>query len=166
MDRDSLEPPLRELLDREAIRDLANRYAHCVWTKDVQAIADLFAKDGVMDTGEGRPIAGRTALLKVYERVFAGTSDFLPFVHNHLIALGGDSATGVCYLDLRATSEGKSMVGAGRYDDRYARVAGEWKFASRRLTMRWLVPLEEGWAGAEPPSLTREASRGTPAERD
>ena len=29
------EAKLRELADLEAIRDLARRYAHCVWQKDV-----------------------------------------------------------------------------------------------------------------------------------
>ena len=150
MDGEKLEAALRALADREAIRGLTDRYAHCVWTKDAAAIAALFVEDGVMDTGDGRPLKGRETITKVYQRVFA-RNEFQPFVHNHLITLAGDSASGTCYLDLRGTVDGKRMIGAGHYDDRYVRVDGEWKFLSRRLAMRFLVPLNEGSAQAGEP---------------
>jgi hypothetical protein len=66
-----------------------------------------------------------------------------------VIDLAGDEASGICYLDLRAVQEGRSMIGSGYYEDRYRRVAGEWKFQSRKLQMDWLVPLDEGWVAAK-----------------
>ena len=75
-----------------------------------------------------------------------GDAEFQPFVHNHVVELRGETATGTCYLDLRASVEGRSMIGSGYYDDRYVRVDGEWKFRSRKLTLCYLVPLTEGWA--------------------
>jgi ketosteroid isomerase-like protein len=143
----NLEAVVRELADAEAIRDLARRYAHCVWQKDVSGAIDLFTEDGEMDTGDRPPIRGRHALLETYQSML-GDSELQPFVHNHVIDLHGESATGICSLDLRATVEGKSMIGAGTYHDRYARVGGEWKFRSRKLTMCYFVPLSEGWAKA------------------
>jgi ketosteroid isomerase-like protein len=141
----SIEQVVRELADAEAIRDLARRYAHFVWQKDIPAAIDLFTEDGEMDTGDRPPIRGRQALLETYQSIL-GDGAFQPFVHNHVIDLDGESATGTCYLDLRATVDGESMIGAGIYRDQYARVGGEWKFRSRRLTMCYLVPLSEGWA--------------------
>jgi ketosteroid isomerase-like protein len=141
----SIEAQVRELADREAIRDLARRYAHYVWQLDVRAAIALFTEDGEMDTGDGPPIAGRDALIGAYQAML-GDGGFQPFVHNHVIDLHGDEATGTCYLDLRATQDGRSMIGSGFYDDRYVRVDGEWRFRSRKLTMRHLVPLREGWA--------------------
>lgn len=143
----SIEQVVRELADAEAIRDLARRYAHFVWQKDIPAAIDLFTEDGEMDTGDRPPIRGRQALLETYQSML-GDGAFQPFVHNHVIELNGESATGTCYLDLRATVDGRSMIGAGIYRDRYARVGGEWKFRSRKLTMCYLVPLSEGWAKA------------------
>jgi ketosteroid isomerase-like protein len=143
-----LEAVVRELADAEAIRDLARRYAHCVWQKDASGAIDLFTEDGEMDTGDRPPIRGRQALLESY-RDMLGESELQPFVHNHLIDLHGESATGICYLDLRATVEGESMIGAGYYHDRYARVGGEWKFRSRKLTMCYFVPLSEGWVNPD-----------------
>jgi hypothetical protein len=141
----SLEATVRELADREAIRDLASRYAHCVWRKDVHGAVSLFADDGEMDTGDRPAITGHTALLEEYGRMITGPQ-FHPFVHNHLIELHGDTATGICYLDLRATMDGTSMIGSGYYDDCYVRVGSEWKFQSRKLTLCYFVPLRQGWA--------------------
>ena len=141
----NVEDTVRALADTEAVRDLARRYAHYVWQLDVRAAIALFSEDGEMDTGGGSPIVGREALTLAYQAML-GDGGFQPFVHNHVIDLRGDEATGTCYLDLRATQEGRSMIGSGFYDDRYVRVDGEWKFLSRKLTMRHLVPLREGWA--------------------
>jgi len=91
-----------------------------------------------MDMGDRPAIEGRAALLEIYQATF-DASTFRPFVHNHVIELDGDRATGTCYLDLRAVSdEGKPMTGHGFYRDRYQRIDGEWKFASRLLTMEEL----------------------------
>ncbi len=135
---------LDKLVDLEAIRDLARRYAHHIWQKDVPGAVALFAADGVMDMGDRPAIKGHQELTEVYEAAFTGQV-FQPFVHNHVIEVGGDGATGTCYLDLRATMEGKSMIGAGYYHDEYVRVEGEWKFKSRKLTLSYFVPLSEGW---------------------
>ncbi len=137
---------VRELSDLEAIRDLARRYAHCVWQKDAPGCAALFTEDCEMDPGMGgRVIKGREAMVKVYTPTFE-RGDLQPFVHNHVIELDGDSATGTVYLDLRATMDGKAMIGSGHYDDRYLRTPEGWRFVSRKLTLRFFVPLSEGWA--------------------
>ena len=114
----SPEAKLQQLVDREAIRDLACRYAHHVWQKEGTAAALLFTEDGEMDTGQAPVLRGRTALLESYRRML-GDATFQPFVHNHVIALAGDEASGTCYLDLRATMEGRSMIGSGWYEDHY-----------------------------------------------
>ncbi len=145
MGSSSIEATVRGLADAEAIRDLARRYAHCVWQKDVAGAISLFTDDGEMDFGDRPPIQGRAALTQVYEQAFGG-AQFHPFVHNHVIDLHAESATGTCYLDLRATMGSESMIGSGYYDDRYVRVGTDWKFRSRKLTMCYLVPLSEGWA--------------------
>ena len=128
------EAKLRELADLDAIRDLARRYAHCVWQKDVEGAIALFTDDAEMDTGDRPPIIGREALLQSYHDMFAA-SDFRPFVHNHVVEIDGDTATGTCYLDLRSVVDGKAMIGHGFYQDRYVRVGDGWKFTSRLLNM-------------------------------
>jgi len=157
---ESLTAEVRRLADLEAIRDLARRYAHCVWTRDVPGAADLFTADGCMDTGTQPPLRGRAAILAGYQNLL-GPAVFEPFVHNHVIRLCGERATGVCYLDLRATLDGRSLIGSGYHEDEYAREDGCWKFRSRRLTMRYLVPIEPGWTMPAPPPVP--APRPEPA---
>ncbi len=146
MTDEELTRTVRELADKEAIRDLTYRYVHHVWRQDADAAAQLFARDGEMDTSLEEPIRGREALRAAFARLFDG-ADLQPFVHNHLIELDGDEASGICYIDLRSVQDGKSMMGSGFYTDRYEREDGEWKFRSRRLNLRHFVPLDEGWAG-------------------
>jgi len=142
----SIDQTVRELADLEAIRDLARRYAHCVWQNDVPGAIDLFTDDGVMDTGDGRPpIVGRKNLLEQYGQMLTDAG-LKPMVHNHVIELDGDRARGNCYLDLRAAMGGESMVGCGVYDDEYVREGDGWKFKRRTLVMDYLVPLSQGWA--------------------
>jgi ketosteroid isomerase-like protein len=129
---------LRRLLDIEAIRDLARRYAHCVWQGDADGAVALFSEDGVMDTGDRAPLVGRENLRETYLRIFR-EQGLRPFVHNHVIDLQGDSATGTCYLDLRAFVEGGYRTGFGWYEDRYLRTPQGWCFASRRLHMQRYV---------------------------
>lgn len=142
---------VRRLVDLEAIRDLVRRYAHCIWLRDADGAAALFAEDAAMDTGDRPPLVGRETIREAY-RAILPASDLMPFVHDHLIDLDGDRATGTCHLDLRMTRDGRRFLGAGSYDDRYVRARDGWKFASRRLTMHFLVPfLEapiEGGSGA------------------
>lgn len=134
----------------EAIRDLARRYGHFVWQGDVPSAIELFTDDGEMNTGERPPIVGKENLLRVYGEML-GQGMLHPFVHNHVIDLAedGESATGTCYLDLRALLGGKSVMGSGFYHDRYQRVDGVWKFRSRQLNMEYLVPPGEPWREEE-----------------
>ena len=125
---------LRRLADLEAIRDLPRLYAHYVWQKDPDGAALLFAGDGVMDLNDRPALEGRDAILETYRDTFAA-STFLPFVHNHVIDLSGDTATGTVYLDLRSTDDGKAMTGHGYNDDRYVRTDEGWKFSYRKLNL-------------------------------
>ena len=149
---------LRRLEDLEEIRDLARRYAHCVWQEDVEGAVGLFTEDGVFATGDREPIRGRAALLETYRQMLAGP-DLQPFVHNHVIELDGDRARGWCYLDLRATMGGKSVIGSGCYEDLYERTGDGWRFASRTLKLRFLVPITEGWTPPLPEASTKKKRR-------
>ena len=140
-----LEATVRGLADKEAIRDLARRYAHCVWQQDADGAVGLFVEDGSMDMGDRPPIKGHEALRAAYTAT-VGVGDFQPFVHNHIVELDGDRASGTCYLDLRVTAGDQSMIGSGYYNDHYVRTNSGWRFQSRKLTLRFLVPIQQGWA--------------------
>jgi hypothetical protein len=140
---------VQAMLDREAIRDLPVLYCHCVWKNDIPGIVDLFTQDGSISVpNEPNLMAahGRDNLLKMYNQALGDLAP-RPFIHNHVVELKGPTrATGTCYVEIRATRNGKSWIGAGYYDDEYAKIGNKWKFKSRKVTMYYLVPLSEGWA--------------------
>ncbi len=140
----ALEQRIRAIEDREAIRELTARYCRLAVGGRAEEIVELFREDGVMESGDtlGR---GRDALLALYRQSF-GALRPIPTVHNHVIELDGDRATGFCSVELRLVEQGVAVTAAGHYEDEFARVDGVWKFARRRLVFYHRVPLSRGWA--------------------
>ena len=127
---------MQAVLDREAIRNLPLQYCHCVWQKDLDGYVNLFTEDGTFSTDDASlPGAqGRDGLRKM----ISGGLDTMqprPFIHNHVIELQGpDTAQGTCYVEVRMLRDGQKWLMNGWYNDEYAKVGGEWKFKSRRIT--------------------------------
>jgi ketosteroid isomerase-like protein len=125
---------VRELADREAIRSLSDRYCDCVWRKDFDGLVSLFTEDGtfVVEGLEKKAIShGRAELKKVYQKALTEIKPRL-FIHTHIInLLGGNRATGRCYVEVYSAAFGMKRVGLGYYEDEYAKIGDEWKLASR-----------------------------------
>lgn len=140
----TLEQRIRALEDRESIRELTSRYCQLAVGGRADEIVALFTRDGVMESGEtvGR---GHATLLELYRSSFRELRP-IPFVHNHVIELDGDRATGFCSLELRTVENGEAVTAAGHYEDRFEREEGVWKFAHRKLVFYHRVPLSRGWA--------------------
>ena len=140
----SLEQQVQELADREEIRDLVATYAHRV-THGLSS-ADLFTDDGAyihrrsLDA-EPEVSRGRAELDAHYiERPgFAGTAT--PMIHNQLLSVNGDEASGFCSIELRLWQGDASLMCSGYYRDRLRREAGRWKFVEREVSFfHWGVP--------------------------
>ena len=141
-----VEAQLQELQDREAIRELRCRYHEYVNQGRWSEIPDLFTEDGEMDFGYLGKGRGRERLT----RLFHAGSELLPFVkqfiHNHTIELDGERGSGTSYLEAKSVSAGRAYVVAGRYDDKYVRQDGKWRFARMDFIPYFTVPFDEGWA--------------------
>ncbi len=130
----TFEESVTELADREAIRELPQRYCDCVWRGDVNGIVALFAENGtfaVKGAGRDRSVTGRPNLLKTYSEDLAAIKP-RPYIHNHVIELKGNGrAIGRCYVEVRNGSKNFELFGTGYYNDEYVKVGDEWKFQSR-----------------------------------
>ena len=146
----TLEQQIRELTDREEIKELTARYAHGVARGEGAKVAELFTDDGVfINEIPGAPqtvVRGREALQKFYGNIKRNVA--LPCIHNHLISLAGDEATGTCSIEVRIAQKGQSMIGSGYYEDRFRRENGSWKFVERHCSFFHFVPIQQGWAPA------------------
>jgi hypothetical protein len=133
--------------DRLAIRELVDAYAFCADTRDAERQKSLFTDDTrfvVHMAGEGSDptddLHGREALTPV----FAGLNAYEVTMHfngQSTVALAGDRATGETYClahhVFSVDGERKLMIAAIRYQDTFVKTGGAWRFAERRLYVRW-----------------------------
>lgn len=131
------------LEDRLALQELSARYARAVDRRDYAAFVALFAHDGVL--------CGPGYELKAHAEIEAGIRRIEEYeatqhcVHNQLVELRGDSATGETYCVARHvyTRDGaKRKLDMGvRYQDQYRREADGWHFVRRELVLDWTQDL-------------------------
>ena len=143
----TLEAQVRLLDDRAAIQDLRFQYHIAVNEKDLDSIHLLFSEDAEVQFEGIGSAQGRSEIEALYRDVVGGSPFIKQFIHNHVIRVEGDTATGLSYLDARTVANGESLLVAARFDDEYVRQAGEWKFRSLSLKVYFAVPIAEGWAG-------------------
>lgn len=140
----SLEQRVRELADREEIRDLIAIYAHRV--AHGLSNADLFTDDGAYIhrrsiDGPAEESRGRAALDAHYVERPGAAGVATPMIHNTLITVAGDEATGVCSIELRLWRDGASVLASGYYQDRFRREHGRWRFVVREVSFfHWGAP--------------------------
>jgi ketosteroid isomerase-like protein len=136
------------LEDRWELRELAYRYARAVDRRDWALAERLFTRDCVL-VGPGYELVGRDGILAGLRRIdrFRATQHS---VHNQLVEVAGDTATGETYCTAHHLYErdGRAWkLGWGiRYQDRCVREAGAWRYARRELVLDWAqdLPLESG----------------------
>jgi hypothetical protein len=153
----ALESKVRELTDIEAIRDLRFRYHEYINEAKFTEIAGLFTEEGELLFGHLGNAHGREEINRFFAGLLVkadGQNKMRPprlsrvrqFIHNHVVEVHGDHATGFAYLEAKPVYKGESYVVAARYDDEYVRQNGKWKFKKMALTPYFMVPLKEGWA--------------------
>jgi hypothetical protein len=136
-----------EAADRLAIRELVDAYAFCADTREAEGQKALFTDDThfvVYMAGEDSDptddLRGREALTPVFDNL--NTYEVtMHFNGQSTVALDGDRARGETYClahhVFSADGERKLMIAALRYQDTFAKADGTWRFAERRLYVRW-----------------------------
>lgn len=122
-----------ELIARDKIRQLAERYAVGVDAKDIDGIAALFMED--LDNGRYGP--GREGVRTFYDNVLRRYHATMHLTANHVIDFDDDThAHGVVYCRAHhhVVEPGPEhwFDEAFAYWDTYEKVGDDWFFASRR----------------------------------
>ena len=134
-------PDLQRLLDEAALRRLAFSYARAVDGNEPDLMATLFTVDAVVE-GPGFTMQGRDQLRGIPAMVAQRFKGTLHCVMNQTVTIEGDTGHGETYTmayHRYDTDDGQPMTldWAIRYQDRFNRADGEWRFAYRRLVIEW-----------------------------
>ena len=127
-------------VDEEQIRALIGAYAERLDAGDLDGVAALF-EHGVFRSARGRdPLVGREAVCRQYEPVILypddhfGASPRTKHVLGNIVVEVQDAAAAArcTFTVLQAVPPGPvQAVLAGRYEDRFDRVNGSWRFTER-----------------------------------
>lgn len=136
-------------VERIALRDLVERYALAVDARDIDAVVRLYTEDGVMLSHlmpgtEVKPFErrGHEQLRRALELGLAQYKRTTHLIGGQVIELEGEDAEGttVCLAHhVYGADDGdeRLLVMAIRYDDRYTKEHGLWRFAERLLRLEW-----------------------------
>lgn len=155
---------LATLADRQAIADLLARFCERIDEYDIDAVAELFADDCIVDYGPGRggERRGREALR---ERLRKGQGQFRR-THHQLgqtrIEITGDRAAAVTYVTARHERwDGAPETAHLQYRDLFDRSPAGWLICERRV----FATIIEGFEGVEWKWVPRAEARPEDRER-
>ncbi|MHB8464026.1 MAG: nuclear transport factor 2 family protein [Acidimicrobiales bacterium] len=146
MDLVELEQRLTRIEDVEAIKRLkALYYDICDDDHNPDRVVELFAEHGSWEGG-GFAASGREDIHKLFTTFQGLVGETLHAGVNPIIAVDGDHATGVWYTmaAFKFQDGGQQQLMAGRYDDTYVKVNGEWKLEHLRTQLRVSIDLAQG----------------------
>lgn len=144
---------VRRLEDRAELTELVARYCVAIDDRDIDALAVLFtpdcsfrSRDGVMDAH------GREAVMEQFRGRFSVLGPTNHFTHDRIFDIESeDAASGLVTSHAELVRNGRTQVVALRYEDRYRRHEGRWRFAGRLLSFLYYLPAEQyarGFASA------------------
>jgi 3-phenylpropionate/cinnamic acid dioxygenase small subunit len=131
-----------DLLDRMAISDLLDAYAHAVDHRDWDALRGLFTAGAVLDyTSSGGPRGPREEVLGWLRQTLPAVRLTQHLISNKRIAVDADRATARCEmlnpLLIDGADRPQLLLLGGRYDDRLCRGEDGWRIAERVHTVAW-----------------------------
>ncbi|MFF5992691.1 nuclear transport factor 2 family protein [Prauserella flavalba] len=143
----TLEQRLTRIEDRTEITDLAVLYGYVMDERDIPGIRRIFCEDATLRSADGVFAAsGIDEIVRVYQGRFAALRATNHFTHGHVIRFDdGDpgSAHGLLASHAEVVRDGKPMVVALRYRDRYRRTPEGWRFADRLMSYMYYVDVRE-----------------------
>jgi len=145
---EELETRIKVVEDIEAIKKLRATYCYLVDAEKVDELLSHFTENAKVDFGLFGTYEGREGQRTFFRDVVAvGLSFCMHMVHNPIIEVKGEKATGKWYFEVPSTMRGteRAIWIAGVYDEEYVKKGGEWKFNFIKATFYYMTPYEEGW---------------------
>jgi ketosteroid isomerase-like protein len=147
-DYDALKKRVQVLEDAEEIRDLQSNYIYWLSNREWEKIVDCFAEDGVVQIESGAISKGKHDIAEKFKRL---TTDYEFFqeggriLAQPVISVQGNKAKGYWTMaqfrfHFKTSSQEVNLFGPGlqgRYNVKYVKENGKWKFADLRYIRPW-----------------------------
>jgi hypothetical protein len=135
------------MADEWELRRLAYLYARAMDSNEPKILDEIFTDDAVLvSRGAERNKAFILGIPATLRKTYASC---MHAVHNQTVTISGDTAEGETYsiaYELKHPVNGKYMredLGI-RYQDKFVRQNGKWRFARRQLNIEWAQIVETG----------------------
>lgn len=162
------EDRIRQIEDREAIKDLVVLYGFVMDERDVPSIRKLFTEDAELRSADGVFAAvGIDRIIETYEGRFAALGPTNHVSHGHVVRLDPqdpDSASGLVAASAEVVRNGETMLVALRYHDRYRRTADGWRISYRKMGYMYYMPAAEYVEGLKDEGRNRAYGDRRPAD--
>ena len=137
-----MDPKLRELLDKQAITELLNRYGSALDDHDWERLRSCFTPDAVADYDPNAPnFEGYEAIEGLCRSMLGPLDASQHLIGNHEIEVDGDTARSRCYIRaqhvLSSCEGGQFLEVAGYYRDELARGPDGWRIHRRQMVVTW-----------------------------
>jgi hypothetical protein len=147
----SIEERVAALEDQAEIIKLKSRYCYFADARDWKSFSELFTEDAKMDLGPMGVHEGRAKIRQHMETTVDATMPwFNHMVHNPIIEIKGNEATGEWYFNVPCDLKGFSWgEGAGwlqgKYTERYVKTVEGWKITYCRADFAVVASHVKGW---------------------
>lgn len=119
------------LLAESEIRQLLARYTDAIYRKDMDAVRDCWAGDGVWHAF-GQRTAGREEIIGWLTNLTAMFSLIWQTAHGVVLEIDGETATARVHIDeISVDQQDVRRFAMGIYHDRYSKIDGRWVFVER-----------------------------------
>ena len=144
----ALEASLRDLLDRDAVWQVMQRYARGLDRMDNALALSCYWPEAIEDHSQF--VGSPADFVRYADGVTASFVTCAHALHNHTCELAGDEAFAETYFTFTGTlAQPPHFLSTGRYVDHFVRRGGEWRIANR-------VTIVEGSYGLMPTELGRD----------
>jgi len=145
---EELEARVLRLEDIEEIKKLMAAFCYADDAIDVPEIIKLFAEDAIADFHPFGHYEGKTEIAKFFgEDLPSAFSFMVHMVHNPVINVNGNHATGQWYYELPATNSAtnEAIWISGIFKHEFIKVSGAWKFKRFTSHNYYITPYDKGW---------------------
>lgn len=132
---------IKELIDKQAIRDVQTSYAFAIDSGAFDKLDNVFTQNASCDYARAGCVTGLRGIKDLCREALGPLTSFQHLNASHVAEIDGDVAQARCYLHVHLHREntpgGDHLEMGGIYDDELVRTDAGWRINQRKLTILW-----------------------------